>query len=102
MPPNLDIALPMVNMLLAAAIIVYFVRLFFLPKRLIYMPPWGLIFTAFVLYVVEEVLTISRSAGIITYPLVVHRIIELFIIILFLQALWLHKSYVDENISLTK
>jgi hypothetical protein len=99
---NFDILLPVINVVLAAAIAVYFVRLFFLPKRLIYMPPWELIFTAFVLYVIEEVLTITRSTGLISYPLVIHRIIELCIIVLFLQALWLHKSYVDENISLTK
>ena len=100
--PNLDVVIPLINLAMGAAIIVYFVRLFFLPKRLIYMPPWGLIFSAFVLYVVEEILTVARSAGALEYPLTINRLIELFIIVLFLQALWLHKNYVDENISLTK
>jgi len=100
--PNPDVILPTLNIILAVAIMVYFIRLFFLPKRLIYMPPWQLIFTAFFLYIIEEVMTIARSSNLVQYPLTVHRVLELLIIVLFLQALWLHKNYVDENISLTK
>jgi hypothetical protein len=100
--PNPDVVLPLVNMLLGVAIFIYFIRLFFLPKRLIYMPPWELIFSAFILYTIEEIITIARSAGLLDYPLVIHRFFEMCIIVLFLQALWLHKNYVDENISLTK
>ncbi len=92
-------AAPIYNLGLAVAVILLFVRLFRTPPvfRNIYLKPWKIIFVAFGIFILEEVITILRQAGIINIPVHINGFFELAIIAVFIYTLLLQKEHVQTH-----
>ena len=60
----------------------------------IFLKPWVLLFGGLCVYIVEEVFTILRSAGVIRIPIHINGFFELIIIILFIYAVLLQKDHI--------
>jgi len=75
---------PFYNLLIAVVVFLFFVKLFQVSKKPRFVKPWKLLFTAFMLYVVEQVLSILRLQGIFYTPRILNSLFELVIIVLFI------------------
>lgn len=89
---------PYYNLALVVVVIWLFVALFKIePKAKVFLFPWKLLFFALLVFVVEEVLTVLRSAGVIDIPIHINAFFELVIIAVFIYALLLQKEYVKKR-----
>ena len=66
-------------------------------KTKVFLFPWKLVFFALIIFIVEEVLTILRSAAIIDIPIHINAFFELVIIATFIYALLLQKEYIKKR-----
>jgi heme A synthase len=67
------------------------------PKAKVFLFPWKLLFFAVIVFIVEEILTVLRSAGVIDIPVHINAFFELVIIAVFIYALLLQKEYVKKR-----
>ena len=101
----LGLVAPIYNLILACIVFYLFIKLFSLPNRLVYLKPWKVLFAAFIVYVVEEILTVLRKTGITNFPTwftMINGIFEMIIIGLFIYMLFLQKEYVKDRIKIIK
>jgi len=89
---------PYYNLALVVAALWLFIALFRTePKAKVFLFPWKLIFFALLVFVVEEVLTVLRAAGIIDIPIHINSFFELVVISVFIYALLLQNEYVKKR-----
>ena len=98
LPEALALAAPYYNLALVIVAILLFIKLFSVCKekgsRNTFILPWKILFWAVIIFVLEEVFTILRAAGILNIPAPINGFFELAIIILFIYLLLLQKQYV--------
>ncbi len=78
---------PFYNLILSVIVLFFFLQLFKVSKKWDIVKPWVLLFTAFVIYVLEEILTILRSNGVLQTPRVWNGFFEMAMIALFIYVL---------------
>lgn len=66
-------------------------------RRVFFAKPWELLFIALCIYIVEEVLTVLRSAGVINIPVHINGFFELAIIIMFIYTLLVQREHVQKH-----
>ncbi len=94
----LGMVAPYYNLALVVAVIWLFLTLFKTEaKAKVFLFPWKLLFFAVVVFVIEEVLTILRSAGVIDIPTHINAFFELVIISVFIYVLLLQQEYVKKR-----
>lgn len=88
--------LPNLNLALVVVLLILFVKMLMRkPTEKIFFLPWKLLFVALVIFVVEELLTALRFAGMIDYPhMLINGFFEMAIITLFIYMLLLQKEWV--------
>lgn len=91
----LGLVAPYYNLVLVIIAAYLFIKLFNTPikNKKVYLKPWKMIFVALFVFVLEEVLTVLRAAGIISIPIHINGFFELIIISLFIYTLLLQKEY---------
>ena len=91
----LGLVAPYYNLVLVIITIYLFAKLFNTPvkSKKVYLLPWKIIFVALFVFIIEEVLTVLRTAGIISIPMHINGFFELIIISLFIYMLLLQREY---------
>jgi hypothetical protein len=94
----LGTAAPYYNLVLVAILIYLFIKLFRAQKinRRVYMMPWYLLFVALIIFVVEELFTVLRTAGILNFPAHINGFFELGIIAIFIYVLLIQKQHLKK------
>ncbi|MBI4016388.1 MAG: hypothetical protein HY363_01715 [Candidatus Aenigmarchaeota archaeon] len=87
---------PYYNLVLVAIAIWLFVVLFKTPSKKVFLKPWIVLFFSLLIYVVEEILTVLRTAQIVKLPIHINGFFELVIISLFIYALLLQREAVGK------
>ena len=64
----------------------------------VYFKSWRVIFFAMFIFVIEEVITVIRASGIVTFPLHINGYFELAITALIIYALLLQREYVRHHL----
>lgn len=90
----LGVIAPYYNLVLVTIVILLFIKLFSLKEKGIYLRPWYFLFTALMVYVVEEAMTVMESMGLIEIPNLLFPIFEMIMISLFIYMLLLQSEYV--------
>jgi ABC-type transport system involved in cytochrome c biogenesis permease subunit len=86
---------PLYNLALAIVAVILFLKLFsYEERRFAFIKPWKILFTGFILFIVETVMTILRNLGAIKFHPVVFVLFEMIIIALFIYTLLLQKQFV--------
>lgn len=89
---------PYYNLALALIAFVLFLKLFkFEDKKFAYIKPWKLLFTGFMLFIIEEVMTVLRALGQISFDPAIFPLFEMVIVTLFIYILLLQKQYVKSG-----
>lgn len=90
---------PYYNLLFVAVAIYLFVQLFktYRPGGKVYLTPWGYIFGAMMIFVLETVITILRNVGLVLIPRWINGFFELAIITCFIYAVLLQKEYIKNT-----
>ena len=91
---------PFYNLALVVITILLFVMLFKNPKREAFMMPWYLLFTCICIFILEELFTILRSAGLTIIPPHINAFFELAIITIFIYMVLLQKEHVNKHHSI--
>src|SRR3989338_3806310 len=101
----LGIVAPVYNLFMAIIAFYLFLMLFRLPNRLVYMKPWYVLFAAFCVFLIEELLTILRQLDIIVVPKqfpVVNGVFEMVIVSLFIYMLFSQREYIKQTVRIVK
>lgn len=89
---------PYYNIAMTAIVVWLFIKLFKAePQAKVFLFPWKLLFFALIIFIVEELITILRTTGIIDIPVHINAFFELVIIATFIYALLLQKEYVKKR-----
>lgn len=91
----LAVAAPFYNLAFVLVMLFLFGRLFRLKDKKVFLKPWYFLFAAVVVFIIEEVITILRAAGVIDITLHINGFFELLIISLFIYTLLLLKEHID-------
>ena len=94
----LGIVAPYYNLAMVLVVVFLFTKLFKTePKAKVYLFPWILIFVALMVYILEEIITIFRAAGLVDIPIHINAFFELVIIATFIYALLSQRDYVKKR-----
>lgn len=100
----LGLIAPYYNLVLVIILFYLFLKLFSTTakNKKVFQKPWVLIFVALIIYVVEEVLTVLRTEGLVNIPIHINGFFELGIIIIFIYTLLIQKEKISEKKSSRK
>ena len=84
---------PYYNLVLVAIVITLFIVFLKNPGKKTYTLPWKLLFTAILVFVVEEILTVLHFAKMITLSPLVAPLLEMIMISLFIYMLLTQREY---------
>jgi len=90
----LGLVAPYYNLVLVAIVVALFIKLFKTPNKKAYIVPWKFLFFSTLVYILEEILTVLHSAGIISISNMVNPFLEMAIITSFIYMLLLQKIYI--------
>ena len=90
----LTIAAPFYNLAMVVIVLALFSKLFNHHPKNAFLKPWYFVFAAVMVFILEEVITILRAAGVIDITLYINGFFELVIISLFIYTLLLVKENV--------
>ncbi|MBW2986158.1 hypothetical protein KY333_02195 [Candidatus Woesearchaeota archaeon] len=95
----LGLIAPYYNLILVVILFFLFLKLFATPtkNKSIFQLPWILIFVALVIFIIEELLTILRTAGLLDIPIHINGFFELSMIIIFIYTLFLQKEWIKRH-----
>lgn len=95
----LGLVAPWYNLGLVVISLWLFVKLFSVQVRQkgVYLKPWKFIFAALIIYILEEGLTVLRSAEILNIPQHINGFFEVSIITLFIYTLLLQEQYIKKT-----
>ncbi|MEK6961378.1 MAG: hypothetical protein AABX47_09490 [Nanoarchaeota archaeon] len=98
-PQAVGMVAPYYNLAFTVVVVYLFIQLFrtYQEGRKVYFAPWGYIFAALMVFVLEEVITVLRVADLIQIPLQLNGFFELVIISLFIYALLLQREWVRKE-----
>ncbi|HZX45428.1 MAG TPA: hypothetical protein VFF28_07145 [Candidatus Nanoarchaeia archaeon] len=85
---------PFYNLALVAVVIYLFIRLFQKADKKMFIKPWKLVFSAVLIYVFEEIITVLDMSGTLDIPAVTFPLLETAIISIFIYGLLLQKEKV--------
>ena len=85
---------PYYNMALVFVVFILFGRLFLIKKRDSFLLPWKIFCGAVGVYVIVQVLTILKFAGIVSCPLYINGILEFFMVSMFIYVLLVQKDHI--------
>ena len=88
------IVAPYYNLALVTVVIILFISLFKVKNRKLFNKPWLLLFIAICVFVLEEIMTVIRAAGLIYFPQFIFGFFEMIIISLFIYMLLLQKEHI--------
>ncbi len=91
----LTLAAPFYNLALVVVMLFLFSKMFTTATKKTFLKPWYAIFAAVIIFIMEEVITILRAAGLIDITLYINGFFELIIISLFIYTLLLQKEHVS-------
>jgi len=83
---------PIYNLILVVFVIILFLKLFKIKNKKTFIQPWKLLFTAVLVYVLEEIVTVLEMAGLFDVPGIVYPLLEAVIITLFIYVLLLQRE----------
>lgn len=86
---------PWYNLALVTIVVLLFLKLFDIRNKKVYTKPWKMVFVGVLIFIVEEVMTVLRSLGLISFHPAIFPMFEVVIISLFIYALLLQKQYVS-------
>lgn len=89
----LTIAAPFYNLAMVVIVLLLFSKLFKHHPKNAYLSPWHYVFAAVLIFILEEVITVLRAAGILNITLYINGFFELAIISLFIYTLLLVKEH---------
>lgn len=92
----LGLVAPLYNLILVLIIIPIFLQLILKDNKKKWIKPWKVLSLAFLIYILEEVLTVLNSIGFISTPRVLTSFFELIIISLFIYMLLLQKELIKK------
>jgi len=94
----INIASPYYNLAMVAIIVFLFVRLFKVRAGShVYMQPWRVMFWVILVFIVEEITTVLRAAGIISLDVYINGYFELVIVSLVVYLLLLQYDYTKKS-----
>ncbi|MBI2137961.1 hypothetical protein HYU13_00070 [Candidatus Woesearchaeota archaeon] len=85
---------PYYNLALVLIVVLLFFRLFRMENKGAFIKPWKILFLGVLIYIVEEVITVLESLGVVVVSQVIFPVFEMAIISLFIFMLLLQKDYV--------
>lgn len=88
----LNLVSPYYNLAFAAVALYLFIKLFQTEAPAKQLFPWKVLFAAFLIYIVEELLTVLRAAQLIVIPVHINGFFEFVIITLFIYTLLKQKE----------
>lgn len=91
---SFGVVAPYYNLVFVVVVIILFIYLLRIKNKKIYTKPWILLFIAIGVFIVEEVMTVLRSAGLISFPAFVFGIFEIIIISLFIYMLLVQEQFI--------
>lgn len=91
----LGMVAPYYNLALVVICVFLFIVLFRTPKKT-FMKPWYLLFACVMLFVIEEIITVVRAAGLTAIPHHINAFFELGIIIIFVYLLLLQRDHIKK------
>jgi hypothetical protein len=92
----LGIVAPYYNLALVIIVVFLFIRLFKTKNEKLN-KPWLFLFLAVLIYILEEVLTVLRAAGLPSLPRVFNGIFEMCMLSLFIYMLLLQKEAIKKT-----
>ncbi|MBN2111826.1 hypothetical protein JW707_01875 [Candidatus Woesearchaeota archaeon] len=92
----LGMTAPYYNLAFVVVTVWLFTVLFRYQNKKTFMKPWYLLFVCLCLFIVEEVITVLRAAGLTLIPHHINAFFELGIIIIFVYLLLLQKEHVKK------
>lgn len=97
---SLAIIAPWYNLGFVIIALILFIKLFKTKPHHseVYFKSWRVIFLAMFVFIIEEVITVIRSAGIVTFPLHINGYFELVITALIIYALLSQRDYVRHHL----
>ena len=97
----LGIAAPYYNLALVAVVVLLFIALFRTKNKGVFMKPWYLLFACICIYIVEEVITVLRAAGLTAIPQHINAFFEFGIIVIFIYLVLVQKEYIEKHFRIT-
>lgn len=93
----LDVAAPLYNLALVVVVMILFWYLFSIKNKGPSLRPWRFVFFGVLIFVVEELFTILRSAGVLSIGKYINGFFELGIVILFIYTLLEQKEVLKKG-----
>lgn len=93
---SLGMIAPFYNLIFVTLTVWLFILLFKHKNKKTFIKPWYLLFVCVCLFIVEEVLTVLRAAGLTGIPHHINAFFELGIIIIFVYMLLLQKEHLKK------
>jgi len=95
----LGLIAPYYNLVLVVILFFLFLKLFATPKKnhRVFLTPWVLVFVALIIFVIEELLTILRTAGLLNIPAHINGFFELGMICIFIYTLLSQKDWMKKH-----
>ncbi len=93
----LGMVAPFYNLALVAILVWLFIVLFRTPGKNAFMKPWYLFFTCICIFIIEEVLTVLRAAGVTVIPKYFNAFFELAIITIFIYIVLLQRENINKH-----
>ncbi|MBI4451258.1 hypothetical protein HY642_04755 [Candidatus Woesearchaeota archaeon] len=84
---------PIYNMAIVLIVLFLFQRVFATAPKNAFMKPWKLLLVAVIIFIVEELFTVLRNAGVVVFREHVNGFFELVIISIFIYMLLLQRQH---------
>ncbi len=97
LPESLGLVAPYYNLVMVLIVVILFAKLFTIQNKNVFLLPWKLMFLSVVIFIVEEILTIFNSAGILTTPRILNAVFEFIIITIFIYTLLIQKEHLTKK-----
>jgi|SRR3989338_2582777 len=88
---------PFYNLVLVIIVVIFFIRLFKVADKKVYLLPWKFLFFAILIYVVEELLTVFVKLNLISISPILNPLFEFVIITSFIYMLLLQKKFIGKR-----
>lgn len=94
---SLGIAAPYYNLALVVVLMILFAVLFRTKNKKAFMKPWYLFFICICIFIIEEVLTVLRAAGLTAIPQYINAFFELAIITIFIYIVLIQREHIKKH-----
>lgn len=91
---SLGLVAPYYNLALVIIVIILFLRLFSLAGRSAYIKPWYFLFFSVMVFVLEEIITIMETKGLIAVSPILFPLLETIIVASFIYMVLLQRQHI--------